>query len=466
MTLENETSAPPKPVELGRPAGGPPRFLKLGLVLVVTVLLASAWLVFPYFIQGRSVLEDIGYQVSTERGDQARSLGQVLTRLANGPGEADVDVMYATQTYFDRTSTPRVAAQYELDKYFIFVINEGTHTDALTQALPQAKLVVNGVSYAPVDMEGPVDTDHHRSTFARFSRFDQAGQDIITADTTNVTLVVSNAWDGADTPREASWDLPIDYPDEDSVLSSPILIMALSAGLLSATLTPCLLQLIVVYMATLTGLSAEQMGRKGAVPADVRRKMILIALAFVMGFIVFYTAAGAVIGYAGKTAQLVFSEYSRPVAVGTGVRMLAMGLWMGIKARAPLVCHIPMPGMITKSDKGGFIRSALLAAGFSLGCMVCFSGAIMATLFIYVGAIGSATTGALILFVFSLGVAIPFMAAAFFLSRTMTVMHWVSRYTRQLGFASMLVIMAFGVVLLTDNFHTVSDLIYPWLGLS
>jgi hypothetical protein len=26
--------------------------------------------------------------------------------------------------------------------------------------------------------------------------------------------------------------------------------------------------------------------------------------------------------------------------------------------------------------------------------------------------------------------------------------------------------MAFGLVLLTDNFHTVSDIIYPWLGLS
>jgi hypothetical protein len=30
----------------------------------------------------------------------------------------------------------------------------------------------------------------------------------------------------------------------------------------------------------------------------------------------------------------------------------------------------------------------------------------------------------------------------------------------------MIVIMAFGLVLITDNFHTVSDLIYPWLGLN
>ncbi|PKP70479.1 MAG: hypothetical protein CVT82_06715 [Alphaproteobacteria bacterium HGW-Alphaproteobacteria-4] len=85
------------------------------------------------------------------------------------------------------------------------------------------------------------------------------------------------------------------------------------------------------------------------------------------------------------------------MAIGSGILVMAMGLWMGIKARAPLVCRMPMAARMAASDKGSFLRSALMAAGFSLGCMVCFSGAIIATLFIYVGALGSATTGALIL---------------------------------------------------------------------
>ena len=34
-----------------------------------------------------------------------------------------------------------------------------------------------------------------------------------------------------------------------------------------------------------------------------------------------------------------------------------------------------------------------------------------------------------------------------------------------IGFVSMLVIVAFGMVLVTDNFHVLSDLIYPFLGL-
>lgn len=466
MVFRNETSVKLSADKIKRPDATTNHFARLTLVLVVTVLLASAWLVFPYFFEGQAVLEDVSQQVVADRKAQHRTLGQILTRNAIGPGEADVDVLFATATYFERTSTPRVAAQYDAENNLIFMVNEGQHTAELPQALPQAVLDVDGIRYQPFDSEGPIATDHHRTTTLRFSMADASGSPIITPQTAKVTLVLSNNWDAVNTPREASWDLPIIYPTVTNGLSSPVLIMSLAAGLLSVTLTPCLLQLIVVYMANLTGISAEQMAAGGGLPAEARRRMLLSALAFVIGFTFFYTLAGAVMGYAGKTAQMMFAAYSREVSIGAGVLVIAMGLWMGIKARAPIVCRLPAPRMMTQTDKGGYLRSALLAAGFSLGCMVCFSGAIMATMFVYVGSLGSASTGAFILFVFSMGVAIPFLAAAFFLSRTVAVMQWISRYTPQIGFVSMVVIIAFGLVLITDQFHTVSDLIYPWLGLS
>ncbi len=466
MSLQSEHPSKPADVRGEASKSGSHSFLKLGLALLATLLLASSWLIFPYFVEGRKVLQDAGAEVAEGRTEQHRTLAQILTRYADGPGEADVDVMFATPEYFARSSSPRVAAEYEVATYHVFIVNEEVHIGELPARLPDATLVVDGESYAPYYVEGPVETDHHRTTILSFPRLDKAGNPVITDRTTHIDLTISNGWDSDDTARNAAWDLPISYPEDDTAFSSPMIVLALSAGLLSATLTPCLLQLIVVYMATLTGLSAEQMARGGAVPAKVRREMLVIALAFVFGFTLFYTAAGAVIGYAGKQAQLVFSAYSGEVAMGSGILVILMGLWLGIRARAPMVCRIPTPGVMNRVDKGGFFRSALLAVGFSLGCMVCFSGAIMATLFIYVGALGSATIGAFILFVFSMGVAIPFLAAAFFLSRTMSVMHWVSRYTPQIGLFSMIVIVAFGLVLVFDQFHTLSDLIYPWLGLN
>ncbi|MDP3861647.1 MAG: cytochrome c biogenesis protein CcdA [Phaeovulum sp.] len=452
----------------GRPSIG--KAALLALTLIITLVLASGWLVMPYFFEGKTMLTDISDQVAKDRTTQQYTLGQVMTRAHNavsGDGVGyDVDALYASPTYFERTTGPKVRARYELDKNIVFFLNETTHIDLLNQELPRVELVVDGVAYEPTYMDGPIFTDHHRPTDVRFAAQDATGRDIITAATKALTLRVWNKYDVEDAPRILTWELPIFYPAAENVLTSPTLIAALSAGLLSATLTPCLLQLLVVYMATLTGLSAEQMSRGDSVPMVTRRRMVLIALIFVAGFTAFYTFAGAVIGYAGRSAQIIFDSASREMAVGTGILVIVMGIWMGIKSRAPLVCRMPMPKRVSGGDRSGYVRSFLLSVGFSLGCMVCFSGAIVATLLVYVGMLGSASVGAAILFVFSMGVAIPFLLAAFFLSRTMSAMQWISRYTPQIGFVSMIVIVAFGLVLVTDNFHRVSDIIYPWLGLN
>lgn len=107
----------------------------------------------------------------------------------------------------------------------------------------------------------------------------------------------------------------------------------------------------------------------------------------------------------------------------------------------------------------------MVSIGFALGCTACFGGAIITTLIVYVGAIGSATIGAGIMFIFSLGVAIPFVLAAFYVSRMNSILMFLSQKTLLLSRLSMLLVISFGVILITDNFHTVSDLIYPWLGL-
>jgi hypothetical protein len=42
---------------------------------------------------------------------------------------------------------------------------------------------------------------------------------------------------------------------------------------------------------------------------------------------------------------------------------------------------------------------------------------------------------------------------------------FLGRNARALSYFSSAIIVAFGLILITDNFHTVSDLIYPHLGL-
>jgi cytochrome c-type biogenesis protein len=432
------------------------------------LIISSAWLVFPYLVEGRHLLSDVGASVQDQRRARSVGIGQYLTRFADGPGEADVEVLFATPRYFEIADKARAVAEYRPDRYLVFVVSETVHVSRLPQELPTATLVVDGREYLPVDVEGPTDVEHHRATTVRFARVAPSGERVVKEGSRTVELWLTNAWDPARTKRTATWQLPITYPEDvvSGGLWTPAMLLAMSAGLLSAVFTPCLLQLIVIYLVTLTGLGAEEIGRRGAVPVAARRKMFVVALSFVTAFIALYTGAGAMIGFIGKEAQLLFAEWSRAVSIGAGILVIGLGIWVGIKARAPLVCRIPKAAAMAKIDRRGIVGPALVAAGFSLGCSACFGGAIIATLLIYVGALGSAPVGALVMFMFSLGVAIPFLLAALFLSRVMPVMGQLTKYAPHVGFASMAVIIAFGAVLVTDNFHVLSSMIYPWLGLS
>ena len=440
------------------------------LLVILTLLIAASWLVFPYYIKNQNLIATVGGSVKQQKLRNAISIGQFLNRTTFGTGEAQVDVLYATPKYFAVTDRAQAVTQYRPDLYFVFLITETTHVEDLPTKLPTAVLTVDGREYQPFDVEGPLEVFHHRVVTLRFPAYRDDGQPVLASDSTDLELRLFNTWDPDNAPRVVSWELPLEYPDE--LLNpdpwTPVMVLGLSAGLLSFVLTPCLLQLLVVYVVTLTGFSTDQLRRDAvAVPADVRRKLLKVALSFVAGLTALFTLTGAGIGHAGKQMQMFFAVWSPTLSVISGIIVILMGLWIGIRSRAPLVCRV-IPEKMLSAPSGGaasYFGSAMIAVGFSLGCITCFGGAIIATLLIYVGSLGSALVGATVMFGFSMGVVIPFLLAAFFLSRTMPLLSKIHQYAPMIGFVGMLVIVAFGVVLVTDNFHALSDLIYPWLRL-
>jgi len=437
---------------------------------MLTLVIAASWLVFPYFVKGQNLISTVGGSVKQEKLRNAISIGQFLNRTTFGSGEAQVDVLYATPKYFAVTDRAQVVAQYRPDLYLVFLVTETTHIEDLPRQLPEAVLLVDGREYAPFDVEGPLDVYHHRVVMLRFPAYDENGKPVLADNASNLELQLFNTWDPDNAPRVMNWELPLVYPEQLVNPSpwTPIMVLGLSAGLLSFVLTPCLLQLLVVYVVTLTGFSTDQL-RKNAksVPADVKRKLLMVALSFVTGLTALFTLTGAGIGHAGKQMQMFFAVWSPTLSIISGIIVILMGLWVGIRSRVPLVCRLVPQKMLRSSSSGAgsYFGSALIAVGFSLGCITCFGGAIIATLLIYVGSLGSALVGATVMFGFSMGVAVPFLLAAFFLSRTMPLLSKIHQYAPTIGFIGMLVIVAFGVVLVTDNFHALSDLIYPWLGL-
>lgn len=438
--------------------------------LFLTALIAASWLVFPYFVKGQDLLSDVGGSVKQEKLLNSISIGRYLTRSTFGEGEAQVDILYATAKFFEITDRASVVSKYRPDLYHVFIVTETTHIEQLPSRLPDAKLFVDDQAYTAHDIEGPLEVSHHRSLTVRFPAYTEEGRPTIPATATTMRVELAGDWDPDRGLRTASWQLPLNYPEQLTQQSvwTPMMVLGLSAGLLSFVLTPCLLQLLAVYLVTLTGFTANELERgASANTMAVRRQILAVGGAFALGFSLLFTLTGAAIGYAGKSAQMFFALWSPTLTVLAGVLVIVMGLWVGIRSRAPLVCRLAPNSMQSNlsTEGGSYWGAALTAAGFSLGCLTCFGGAIIATLLVYVGALGSAIVGATVMFAFSMGIVIPFLLAAFFLSRTLPVLEKIQQFAPAIGLFSMLVIVAFGLVLVTDNFHVLSDFIYPYLGL-
>jgi cytochrome c-type biogenesis protein len=445
----------------------------LGFLFVAAV--AFSWLLFPYFVNGDKVLYETGQQVQVERMGNFRTLNNMLTRFIYFPGGIEVTALYASDEYFQYADRAGSVEQYRPDQHIVFFISEDVHTGFLPEGLAKAELLVGEHVIEPVSAEGPDLVEHHRTTILQFPKFDTTGTPFISDDTDELRLRLTHTWDrdrvdSGDTlpvPSDYVWELPLNIPTElmsrDTFTS--IMVFSLSAGLLSSVLTPCLIQLVLIFFATLGGITAQQVIADHGVTPEVRRKVMRLSTAFVLGYIALFVASGALIGYAGKEAQIFFANYTRPVGIASGVIVILFGIWLGIRARAPVVCRIPGAEAIQDFKTRGTFGTVLVSIAFSLGCMSCFGGAIIGTLLIYVGALGSAPVGAALMGIFAAGVAIPFLLAAFFFSKMQGLFEAISRHTRVVGAVSSAFIVFFGLLLVTDNFHTVSDFIYPFLGL-
>lgn len=444
-------------------------YVRLSLVAFVSVSIALAWLVFPYFVQGKSMMRSVGNEARLIKGGNV-SLYQ--TRYLVDHVDLELMATFATDEFFQYVDRATVVSNLRPDRNFIFFVSENIHKGQLSFELPRVTLHMGDRVFAPDVASGPNLAEHHRITLYSFSKRDADGEFIDINNYDNIRLHVANRYLGSEQMLTfvGVWEAPYELPEELAARAdiTPIAVMALGAGLLSSVITPCLLQLVAIF-GSIIGAFATVPGSTGGETAQlspiIRKKIMLIALAFVAGFTILYTLAGAVIGAVGHGAQLLFAEHSRTVAIVSGLLVILIGVWVGVRGGRNDVCKIANRQAMKFQSARDMAGSIAISMGYALGCTACFGGAIVATLIIYVGAIGSAAIGAGIMLTFSIGVAIPFLLSAWYLSHMNSVLTFLADKSRVISILSMLMIIAFGLILVTDNFHVVSDLIYPFLRL-
>ena len=389
-----------------------------------------------------------------------RSLTDALRRetdsVAYGPvTEAEVTATFATPEYFAASFPAGAVELYSPNGQPVFVVSESTHTESLSDELPAVMLGIGGKTYPVEFTEVKVTSAHHRVTLLRF---DVDSEIFDTATTMQMTLPDGQAMD---------WDLPIEYDVADTPFGIGwATVMALLAGML-ASMWPCLFQLTAYFIPALAGMNMQD-AASGQVALGQRVRVFRAALYFVLGFTIVYTAAGAIIGFAaGQLGETAFyGSAQRWVAFGAGIIVIGLGLRVAAKARAPLVCKMPVLSKMAHEGNGNARPWEMMVAGvaFATGCMTCFGSALVIGMVVYVGMAQSALYGAAILFLFSLGMGIPLVIAGVLMAKVLPMLFKLEKMVRWMGVASALLMLSFGILLISGNYMMFAEFIYGLTG--
>src|SRR5262245_1304045 len=228
--------------------------------------------------------------------------------------------------------------------------------------------------------------------------------------------------------------------------SLPLPIAAFVAGLFSF-LSPCVLPLVPGYISLVSGASVEELQSQDR---KLLRTMLLHSIMFVLGFTVVFVTLGAAATALGQLAQ-AYKKYLIWVA---GAMIIVFGLHLtGIfKIKALYMdkrLHSVQGG---KTPIGAFV----MGFAFAFGWTPCI-GPVLATILTFAGNSSSVGKGILLLWLYSLGLAVPFLLTSIGIGRFLSFYGWFRHHLHTVEVISGVVLIAVGALIISGHFTWLSS---------
>jgi len=227
--------------------------------------------------------------------------------------------------------------------------------------------------------------------------------------------------------------------------SLPLPLAAFFAGILSF-LSPCVLPLVPGYVSLISGASVEELQSS---ERRVLGTVMLHSLTFVLGFSVVFIALGAVATGVGQ----VVNEYHSLLSKVAGIIVIIFGLHLtGILKIKALYADKRLHDVKGSSSAVG---SFAVGFAFAFGWTPCI-GPILATILVLAGAQGTVLKGIVLLAVYSLGLAVPFLLTSLGVDRFLVFYSRFRKHLHTVEVVSGILLIAIGVLIFLNNLRLLS----------
>jgi len=226
----------------------------------------------------------------------------------------------------------------------------------------------------------------------------------------------------------------------------PLPIAAFVAGLISF-LSPCVLPLVPGYVSLISGAGVEELQ---AQDAHVLRKVMLNSIGFVLGFSIVFITLGAISTEVGQ----LLARYKSVLAQVAGVVIILFGLHLtGVFKIKALYTDARLHNV-----KGGStaLGAFLIGFAFAFGWTPCV-GPILAVILGFAAAQDSVVKGIILLAVYSLGLAVPFLLTGLGIGRFLKFYSRFRSHMHAIEVASGVLMIALGVLLVFGRFTIISN---------
>jgi cytochrome c-type biogenesis protein len=230
---------------------------------------------------------------------------------------------------------------------------------------------------------------------------------------------------------------------------------ALLAGILSF-LSPCVLPLVPAYMIYLAGTSLEE--HEAGAP-QFRWRTVGAAVLFVLGFATVFVTLGA----SASAIGALLLAYSGWLAIVAGVAVIMMGLhFLGLTPMAFLMRE----KRFTAPQPVGLWSAYVMGLAFAFGWTPCI-GPVLGAILAVAASQQTVGTGATLLAIYSAGLGIPFIIAAFAIEPMMTLISRVRSHIPKVEKVMGALLVLTGIAFLTGSLSQVSFWLleaFPALG--